>query len=140
MAGGLKVSEIVQIALLIGKFQFLEAGIKVHLIQYQVKQDNQDNQLKKQYSIDTVDDLPYGTLLKRYKKINHNQELYDRLFVLKDYRNFIAHKSLLAASDMTPEVKRFIGVCRQDSFDYQMLSKELDECLLLFAQQTELLF
>ena len=135
MVDRLTANDFIQIALLIGKFQALEVGIKIYLIQNQIKQDRQNNQLKNSYSIGTVDDLPYGTLLKRYKRISHNQELYDRLFLLKDYRNFLAHKSLLAASNMSSEMKQFIGVHMQKPLDYQALSQELDKCILLFGKQ-----
>ena len=128
------INDFIQLASLIGKFQAIEAGIKVVLVQNQIEQDRESNQLKDEYSLIEVDDLPYGVLLKRYMKISKNKELYNRLLALKDYRNFLAHKSLLSASSMSVEMKRFIGVYLQESFNYQALSQELDECIFLFSK------
>ncbi len=72
--------------------------------------------------------------MKRYEKVSKNKELYDRLKVLKDYRNFLAHKSLLAVSSMPKELKEFIGA-RSEPLDYFSLNQELDDCIIEFSKQ-----
>ncbi len=104
------------------------------MVKSQIEQGSINNQLKDTYSLVEVDELSYGLLLKRYCKVTNNIEFYNKLLVLKDYRNFLAHKSLLAVSNMSPELKKFIGAYHQVVFDYQALSREVDECILLFSK------
>jgi hypothetical protein len=128
-------NDFIQIATLVAKFQIIESGIKVVLVKNQIEQDKTSDQLKEEYSLSAVDDLSYGFLLKRYLKISKNKELYNRLFVLKDYRNFLVHKAFLSVFSMPQDMKEFIGVYFQKPFDYQVLSQELDDCILLFSKE-----
>ena len=129
------INDFIEIAKLIAKFQSIETALKVILVQSQMEEDKKNNKLKDSYSLAEVDELPYGILLRRYAKVSRNQELFDRLSVLKDYRNFLAHKSLLSVSNMPKSTKEFIGVCTQQPLNYQILNQELDECVLLFCKQ-----
>jgi hypothetical protein len=129
------ITDFVEIARLIAKFQSIETSLKVVLVLDQIEKDKKNNINDKLYSLDEVDDLPYGVLLKRYAKVSQNQELSDRLRALKDYRNFLAHKSLLSVSNMPQYLKEFVGVYLDEPIDYKMLNQELDECISIFCKQ-----
>ena len=128
------INDFIEVARLIGKFQALEMGIKVVLMKHEIAEDKKNGELKETYSLRKVDELPYGVLLKRYKKISGNKELYDKLLILKDYRNYLAHKSLLAASRMPKEMKEFVGVY-SEPLDYPSLNQELDDCIKQFSKE-----
>lgn len=119
---------LVEIAKLIGKFQVLELGLKVIVVKHEIAEDKNNNKLKTSYSIDHVDELSYGILLKRYARACENSEFSDRLLLLKDTRNFLAHKSIAAISGLSEEMKVFVRVGGQP-LDYPTINKELNECI-----------
>ena len=125
-------NDFIEVSRLIGKFQALETGLKVILVFHEFAEDKQNDRLKEKYSLREVDELSYGILLKRYAKISGNKELYERLLLLKDYRNFLAHKSLLAISSMPKNMKDFLGLY-SEPLEYLMLNQELDECIMQFS-------
>lgn len=92
---------------------------------------------KESYSVRDLVELPYGVLLKRYKKVSIDKDLYDRLFNLKDYRNFLVHQAFLEGSDMPPDMKSFIGVYSAVS-DYDELKVELNDCIKKLIQEYNL--
>jgi hypothetical protein len=128
------INDFIEIAKLIGKFQALETGLKIVLVMHEIAEDKKNDKLKDDYSLREVDELSFGILLKRYKKVSGNKEFYDRLVVLKDYRNFLAHKSLLAVSSMPKEMKEFVGIFTEP-LDYSTLNQELDDCIMQFSKQ-----
>ena len=128
------IHDFIEIAKLIGKFQALETGLKIVLIKHEITEDKKNDRLKDAYSLCKVDELSFGILLKRYKKFSGNKELYDRLVGLKDYRNFLAHKSLLAISSMPNEMKEFVGIF-PEPINYSSLNQELDDCIMQFSKE-----
>ena len=108
--------------------------MKTVLVKHEIAEDKKNGRLKDAYFLREVDELSFGILLKRYKKVSGNKELYDRLLVLKDYRDFLAHKSLLAVSGMPKEMKEFVGVY-SEPLDYISLNQELDDCIKQFSKE-----
>ncbi len=133
------IDNFIAIAQSLGKFQLIESALKVFLVNYQIGQDRLNGKLKESYSVSDLVDIPYGLLLKRYKKICIDQSLYDRLLILKDYRNYLAHQAFVAGLDMSTDMKRFIGV-NLIIIDYVELNKELDESVALLIQEFNLVF
>lgn len=58
------ITDFVEIAKLIAKFQAIETALKVVIVQAQVDEDKKNNINDKLYSLDEVDELSYGLLLK----------------------------------------------------------------------------
>lgn len=118
---------------IIAKFQAIEAALKVLIIQKQIKADKLNNAERDSYSIDELDDFPYGVLLKRFKKdfgqYDRYCEIHSELLSLKDARNYFAHKSFLAVSNLPEETKKFIRVDTIHEFDYKTLNDDLDKRL-----------
>ena len=131
------IDNFIAIAQSLGKFQLIESALKVFLVNYQIGQDKLNGNLKESYSVSEIVDIPYGLLLKRYKKICIDQSLCDRLLIIKDYRNYLAHQAFVASLNMSTDMKRFIGV-NPIVIDYVELNKELDECVVLMIQEFNL--
>lgn len=128
-----------EIVRVLAKFQAIEAVLKVYIVKHQVELDKKSNDLKVGYTLSAVDELSFGILLKRFKqKYGHIQEcavIYQRLFDLKDSRNFFAHKSFLSESNMPKHLKDFIGVDIVEEINYPQLNIELDKCISLLCSQ-----
>ena len=123
----------------LSKFQLIECSIKVYLVRYEIQKDRLAGELKEFYSVSKHMDIPYGVLLKRYKKINPNSSLYDRLLRLKDYRNHLAHQALISALDWSTDMRQLVGL-NHTTIDYDELNKELDECAALLTKEFNLAF
>ncbi len=123
----------------LSKFQLIEGALKALLVKYQIDQGNINKNSKVFYSVAELNDISYGILLKRYKKIGIDQPLLNRLLELKDYRNYLAHQALIAnLENVDNGFKQFLGV-NPISIDYVMLNKELDECVDLMIEEYDLL-
>jgi transcriptional regulator with XRE-family HTH domain len=123
----------------LGKFQLIECTLKVSLVRHEIEEDKQEGKLKELYSISELIDIPYGVLLKRYKKINPNSQLNDRLLILKNYRNHLAHQAFISALDWPPNIRQLVGL-NHTTIDYAELNKELDECAALITQEFNFTF
>jgi hypothetical protein len=117
----------------LGKFQLIECTLKVNLVRHEIEKDKLEGQLKEFYSISELIDIPYGVLLKRYKKTNPNSPLNDRLLILKNYRNHLAHQAFISALDWPVNIRQLVGL-NHTTIDYAELNKELDECAALLTQ------
>ncbi len=134
------IDNFVVIAQVLGKFQLIESFLKVFLVNYQASEDKLNGKLNESYSVSKLIDISYGVLLKRYKKICTNQSLYQRLIILKDYRNYLAHQAFIAGmSSMSADTKLFIGI-NPIVIDYVELNKELDECVALLTEDFKAVF
>jgi hypothetical protein len=123
------IDNFLEVAKLIAKFQSIEIHIKVVLVKYEIEQDKINKTLKNSYSVFDLIDIPYGHLIKRYKKISPNQVLNNRLENLKDERNFLVHQAFIANSTTLPDyLKVFAGV-KLVKIDYSKLNAEVDECI-----------
>jgi hypothetical protein len=123
----------------LAKFQLIECSLKVYLVRHEIDQDSLNGELKESYSVSKYIDIPYGSLLKSYKKINPNNSLYDRLLRLKGYRNHLAHQAFISALDWPMDMRSLIGL-NHTIIDYTELNKELDECVVLMIQEFSLAF
>ena len=128
------IENFIAIGQSLAKFQLIESFLKIILVKNQIDQDKINKNLKKCYSVDELIDIPYGLLLKRYKKIFNNQSLCDRLLILKDYRNYLAHQAFIAGSSFSAETKQLVGI-NPIIIDYVELNIELDECIGLMTQE-----
>ena len=122
------------------KFQLIECTLKTFIVRNQIHLDTISGDLKKLYSVDTLIDLPYGVLLKRYNKFCSDKSLHQRLVILKDYRNYLAHQAFIAGShSISADTKSLMGI-NPIVIDYVELNCELDECLELLSKDYNTLF
>jgi hypothetical protein len=133
------ISNFMVIGQSLAKFQLIESFLKVYLVKCEITQDRIDGNRKEYYSVSKFVALSYPVLLKRYKKNNRNIELFDRLQVLKDYRDYLAHQAFVAGLDISLHMKQFIGI-NPTVIDYAELNKELDECITLLVQEYNFVF
>lgn len=126
----MNLANIIEPVKIIAKFQAIEAALKILITQKLIKIDKLSGTEKESYTIDELDDLPYGQLLKRFKIVfgqdDGVQQIHTKLLALKDTRNYFAHKSLLAESSLPEQTKKFIRVDTIHKFDYKTLNDDLD--------------
>ena len=133
------MNNFIAIGQALSKFQLIEGALKAFLIKHQIEQDKLNKNSKVFYSIAKHNDISYGVLLKRYKKIGIDQSWLNRLFELKDYRNYLAHQAFIAnLENVDSGFKQFLGV-NPILIDYDLLNKELDECVDLMIEEYDLL-
>ena len=134
------IDNFIAIGQSLGKFQLIESFLKVILVHHQLQQDKLNEKLNELYSVHSLVDIPYGILLKRYKKVCSDQSLYQRLLVLKDYRNYLAHQAFIAGLKSIPkDMKHFIGI-NPIVIDYVELNSELDACIELAVKNYQIVF
>ena len=133
------IANFAWIAQSLGKFQLIECTLKVNLVRHEIEKDKLEGKLKEFYSVSELIDIPYGVLLKRYKKINPNSPLNDRLLKLKNYRNHLAHQAFISALDWPTNIRKLVGL-NHTTIDYSELNKELDECTALLTQEFNFAF
>ena len=133
------MNNLIAIAQSLSKFQLIEGTLKAFLAKHQSDQDKIDKNSKKFYLTNQLNEMSYGILLKQYKKICCDQSLWNRLFKLKEHRDYLAHRALIAnLNNIDDDFKQLLGV-KTILIDYVMLNKELDECVDLMIEEYVLL-
>lgn len=81
-------------------FQYIEEGLKMYVTSVNKRiKEKMKNEFPFKYERSWVEDDSLGKLIKKFEKINNNNELIKELKSLRPLRNEIAHKILL----LTPE-------------------------------------
>ena len=133
------MNNLIAIAQSLSKFQLIEGTLKAFLAKHQSDQAKVYKNSKKFYLVTEFNEMSYGILLKQYKKICSDQSLWNRLFTLKENRDYLAHRALIAnLNNIDDDFKKLLGV-KPILIDYVMLNKELDECVDLMIEEYVLL-
>ena len=89
---------------LIALFQGLETALKFYIgANYHYINEKVGKEIVFKYSFDDLDNASLEKLLTIFAKFSDNSELQKRLNILKQWRNLVAHKSMLLVSTSMPE-------------------------------------
>lgn len=131
--------EYLQILLLLGLFQALEALIKVYIgMCYTVINIKVKDTVTFDYAFQDIENHSLEKLLTIFKKLNNNKNLYTRLNALRVARNQIAHKSILLASPSLSENLKmtFLGAS-DNQIDYKKMQSELNSCIAVLIEESK---
>src|SRR5450830_178780 len=127
--------EQLEILKLIGLFQAIEASLKFFIgANYHYINEKVGKEIVFKYSSDDLDNASLKKLLTIFAKFNDNSDLQKRLNVLRQWRNLVAHKSLLlATSTMPTELKLHAFGYEKNPINFDALNLELQECINLLG-------
>ncbi|MGB7814940.1 MAG: hypothetical protein WBL28_01165 [Methylotenera sp.] len=131
--------QYIEVIKLIGLFQGLETSLKFYIgANYHYISEKVGKEIVFKYSFDDLDNASLERLLTIFAKFNDNSELQKRLKVLKEWRNLVAHKSLLLTSmSMPKELKAYALGYEDNPINFLELNQELLECIQLLVSEMQ---
>jgi hypothetical protein len=117
---------------ILGQFQLLEFVLKNYIgIAYKLIQKRVDGAIHFGYSIEDVQNHSLERLVTIFSKLNSNDELNRQLNVLRDKRNHVAHKSLIASMGRGYDV----AILEKANEDFFYLEDEVQECIVAAVEE-----
>lgn len=122
---------------LLGVCQILELSIKLficrkqHFIELKKGKNIPSEQIYRE-----IQDFPLGILIKRLKKLGVNHGLVEKLEIIKEDRDYLAHQALLNTYNLPIGFLEKVNKPRKE-LSFLALNNQMTECLTLISQESQ---